>query len=368
MKTLKNLLQFIFLFLLFNGCINLKSNYNLKLTLKIEADSNELTQQEIESIQTILSKRLENYGISKRKQSIEIKGNNINIEINNIKDPQNIKNLLTTPGKLGFWETYDMANIEIFASLIDANKIIRDSLEKEKNQMVEAANNDLKAENENQMSLLDELEARGDEIKNLLNQQDLKIEYPLFSILQPNINREGLPQPGSVVGYATDTNISKVNEFLAMPQVIALFPGDMKLLWSISPVRHTVDPVSKIYELHAIKVTNVDGSAVLDESFIKEAISAYDQYSGNSYISITMDDEGAMIWRNMTRNNIDKYIAITVDDKVCTSAKVLDEISGGKTSVSGGFSEEEAKKLINILNSASLPDKLTVVNEKITSN
>jgi len=69
--------------------------------------------------------------------------------------------------------------------------------------------------------------------------------------------------PGCVIGLASFRDTAKVNEYLKMPQIRALFPRDVKFCWSQEPYKY--DESKTFYELHALKITTRDGRAPLDD-------------------------------------------------------------------------------------------------------
>jgi SecD/SecF fusion protein len=63
----------------------------------------------------------------------------------------------------------------------------------------------------------------------------------------------------------------------------------------------------------------------------------------------------------MTRKNIDKAIAIVVDELVYSAPFVNGEIEGGRADISGGFTAKEAKQLANMMSGGYLPIRLTLI-------
>jgi SecD/SecF fusion protein len=78
-----------------------------------------------------------------------------------------------------------------------------------------------------------------------------------------------------------------------------------------------------------------------------------------------MNQEGAETWRRLTSENIGKSIAITLDGFVYSFPTVQGEIAGGRSSISGSFTVEEAKDLANKLEAGKLPAPAKIVEEAI---
>ncbi|MDR1676001.1 MAG: protein translocase subunit SecF, partial [Tannerella sp.] len=63
--------------------------------------------------------------------------------------------------------------------------------------------------------------------------------------------------------------------------------------------------------------------------------------------------------------NIGSYIAIVLDDKVYSAPRVNDEITGGRSQITGHFSTEEAKDLANVLKSGKMAASVNIVQEDV---
>jgi SecD/SecF fusion protein len=144
-----------------------------------------------------------------------------------------------------------------------------------------------------------------------------------------------------------------------MDQIKVLFPLDLKFYWSKNPYRY--DPSKSLYELHAIKVTTSNKHAPLDGSVIISAKPTTGSTDSGVKIDLMMDSEGARTWAKITRENINRCIAVVYDGFVRSYPRVMSEISGGSTEIAGDFTIEEASDLANILKSGELPFELKIV-------
>jgi SecD/SecF fusion protein len=80
---------------------------------------------------------------------------------------------------------------------------------------------------------------------------------------------------------------------------------------------------------------------------------------------MTMNSEGAKTWARLTKDNVGKSIAIVLDGYVRSYPTVNGEITGGRSSISGLESVEEAKDLANILKSGKMPAPAHIIQEEI---
>ena len=294
----------------------------------------------------VLRNRIDRFGVT--QPSIQKLGNSgrILVELPGVKEPERVRKLLQGTASLEFWTTFE--NAEIAPYLAEANQLLAGILAEENAPAAEAApaaEQDIVAE---------EL---GSTEKEDANMEAYKAANPLYAVLSPVQQNSG-----ACIGYATSADTAKVNRYLAMPQVAALFPAEFRPMWGVKPVGNS----ENIYELVAIKASSRDGQAPLDGSVITNANVTYSQQTnGEPKVSMSMNAEGANVWAHLTKDNIGKQIAIVLDGTVYSYPVVNSEISGGNSEISGHFTVEEATDLVNVLKSGKLPAPTTIVQEQV---
>lgn len=110
-----------------------------------------------------------------------------------------------------------------------------------------------------------------------------------------------------------------------------------------------------------------DGTVVLSGTDIKtaEAGITQDKMGNKEYVvSLTLTDEGAKIFAEVTAANIQKRIAIVYDGEIVSNPVVNEAITGGKAYISGSASFEEAETLASTIRIGGLKLEL----EEIRSN
>ncbi len=312
----------------------------------------------------ILRTRIDRFGVT--QPNIQRLGNTgrILVELPGIKDPERVRKLLQGTANLEFWETYDNAEVQQY--LMAANAKVKE-IEDAKAVLVNESKETNKVNTENKAttdtttsSLIDKLATDTTRVDTARNANFAK-EYPLFSVLQPKMSRDGQAAPGAAIGYAHFKDTMKVNEYLNQPQVKALFPRNLRLLWTVKPI----DEKGNFYELVAIKVTSRDGQAALTGDVVTSANDEYAQGRGTAEVAMSMNAEGAHTWARLTKDNIGKCIAIVLDNYVYSYPTVQSEIKGGRSSITGNFSVTEAKDLANILKSGKMPAPARIEQETI---
>nr|WP_294859216.1 hypothetical protein [uncultured Fluviicola sp.] len=147
--------------------------------------------------------------------------------------------------------------------------------------------------------------------------------------------------------YAEEEHIPIIDSILAIPGFKSNFPKNLRFMWSFGLEESPNG--EKMYALYAVKVP--DGNkAIVDGKSIKSAETAIADYNQMPVIRISMNDQGAHDWEIMTRKNIGRPIAITIDNRVLSCPVVNDAIAGGKTEISGNFSVAEAEELAARIN------------------
>jgi preprotein translocase subunit SecD len=82
------------------------------------------------------------------------------------------------------------------------------------------------------------------------------------------------------------------------------------------------------------------------------------------YVSIEFDSRGAQIFERITRNNVNKRLAIVLDDNVYSAPQIQERISGGQAQITGSFSMEEARDLAIVLRAGSLPAPVSIIEKR----
>jgi SecD/SecF fusion protein len=332
MKTNFIIVAIITIAFSFGGC-TMKENFDYKATIVPESKKSVITLNNMKSAAQIISKRLNNSpGIQKESMKLDVTDYQISLTLSKTDTSKipSIKKIITSYARLEFWETFE--NPEIIGYLTKANNLLRE------------------------MKIVSD-------VKKSSTQYVFISQNPLFGILKPMITEKGEPLRSCMIGVASETDTAKVDSYLQMPQVKAIFPVEIKFIWSRTPYKY--DPSKGLYELHAIKVTTQDGKAPLDGSAIVSASLVTGSSKSDYKIDLTMNADGTSRWAKITRENIKRCIAVVLNGYVISYPRVQDEISGGKTEITGSFTLEEANDLVNIFKSGELPFELKIAEEQI---
>ncbi len=97
---------------------------------------------------------------------------------------------------------------------------------------------------------------------------------------------------------------------------------------------------------------------------LKKAVVQFNPNDNSPEVSLEFDDEGAKLFEDITGRNINKPVAIYLDDYPISVPNVNEKISGGKAVISGNFSIAEAKELVQRLKAGALPVPINLINQK----
>jgi SecD/SecF fusion protein len=347
------------------GTVEMKDKINFNSTneevLKI---LDEEVTTAIENAFSILRTRIDRFGVVQPNITQLATKGQILIELPGQKDPRRVRELLQGTANLEFWETYE--NSEVIGFLATANNILREMQTTplpaaEVQPSSEAVAGDTAKTSD--QALLDLIGKDTAKVTEAASREEFNVQNPLFGLLNPRVTAEGQPVPSSMVGLAAGKDTAEVNTFLKMNQIKALFPRDLRFAWSQNP--HKYDPTKTLFELHAIKVTTRDGRPPLSGDVITGARPSSGVTGSEVKVDFSMNAEGAKTWARMTRENVDRCIAVILDGYVRSYPRVVNEITGGNTEITGDFTIEEADDLANILKSGKLPAPARIISDTI---
>ena len=325
----------------------------------------------------ILRTRIDHFGVAQPNIQKIASSSRVLVELPGIKDPDRVRKLLQGTAQLEFWETYKFN--EVYQYFAEANtRLQKTTLKDEAIEELGENTDGTSTENATEAdSLIATTEADTSEsslLKQLesdtsgVSQDDENFEEyakknPLYAYLNPayvKSEKDGQFYPGqsAVMGYAAVKDTAKVNKMLR--DVNSAFPRDLKFAWASKPRVKG----SNVLELVGLKATR-DGTASMGGEVITDARQDYDN-NGRVEVSMSMDSEGAKIWKHLTGDNIGRQIAIILDDYVYSFPNVNGEIPNGQSSISGGDMQiDEAKDLANILKAGKLPARARIVEEEV---
>lgn len=318
----------------------------------------------------ILRKRIDKFGVAQPTIQKLQASERILVELPGVKDPQRVRKLLKGTAQLEFWATYsgDMTDARLLNEynrvagyLTATDEYLAARHNNNSVDSVVVADSNAVADS---VATTEQTELAGvPEAETDAQSEQYRKEHPLMSLFA---QWQGYQPYPPVVFRATEADTAAVNRMIAEGiRAGKVNAREVKYLWSVKPVEEN----SNIFELYAIKIEDYDRNtnlpkAKLDGSVITDARQDFSNTEGNE-ISMSMNSEGAHAWKNITHDNIGKCVAIVLDDQVYSAPRVNGEIAGGRSSITGNFTLDEAKDLANVLKSGKLPAPARIVQEAV---
>ena len=288
-----------------NGKVNMQST-DEEVATALAAE----VQASLDNSFNVLRTRIDRFGVVQPNiQAVEGGRGRILIELPGVTDKDRVERLLQGSANLQFWETYNAA--EIATDVLPALNELNTNLATEEN------------------------------------------EAPLFSVLQL---QQGA---NAIVGYAQAKDTAVVNNILAGAYADGTFmKEDIRFSWGVS----AADGMS-IFELYALK-TGYNGAASLEGNVIDDAKAEFAQ-NGSPCVTMKMTADAARTWAQLTKANINNDIAIVLDNAVYSAPNVSNEITGGRSEITGNFTIEQTQDLANVLRSGKLSAPMGIVDSYV---
>lgn len=288
----------------------------------------------------VLLKRIDQFGVASPSINLDANKGIINVELAGVQDAQRVRNLLQASAHLQFWEVYNIG--EIGKNIDDADKALADYL------------SGLSAD-----SLRNTAQAAADSAKLLTN------EHPLASVIHfigPQQGSDGKPQYYSAIANVEAKDTSLANQYLSMDLVKNNFPPNIKFLYGLEQKNEKSG--QRYFELYAIKTVPGTDKSKLEGEGVEDSRSDYDEH-GRPAIKMTMTPTGSRTWAKLTTDNVNRFIAIVLDDIVYSAPIVNGPIEGGNSEISGNFTVQEAQDLASILRIGRIDAPAKIVQEQI---
>jgi len=310
----------------------------------------------------ILRSRIDKFGVTQPNiQKLETAGR-ILVELPGIKNPERARKLLQSTAKLEFWETYEAR--ELFGDIQKVNEYLRETNEANNEEDLITGTSDKKDDVSDDFE--DDLfDFEGDTLESDTTQSADQFfdENPFFALMFPNVDQQtGNVREGPVLGSCNVKDTAELNSLLNEEKIKSFFPSDVKFAYEVKPY----DDEGRFVQLIALRsISKSSSEAAMEGEVVTDASQTFAEFGNNADVSMSMNKEGARKWKKLTGDNIGKSVAIVLDNYVYSFPTVQAQISGGRSSITGNFTVNEAKDLANILKSGKLPAPARIIEEAI---
>ncbi len=355
-----------------NGEIDIKSADN-----KVESYIRRSADDAFDRTFKVLRTRIDQFGVAQPNINPNKAKGTINVELPGIKDKERVRKYLQSTANLQFWELYTLQDanyssgwqrfIEVFnakyAGIKDTTKI--DTTAKPDstglNQTTAKVDTTIKGL-EDGLGNTKDTSGKTNELANSANSIEKYIQF-----FQPGRNQKGEISYPAAIGAIQIKDSAIFREYLN--EFKANFPSDAVFAYGI-PEKDAKGRSEKVIPLYALK-TYGRPNAKLEGDAISNAGQDFDQF-GKVEIRMDMKSFGAAIWKRMTEDAAgdpntqadNKPIAIVLDNIVYSAPTVINPIPNGTSTISGGYTQQEAQDLANILKAGKLPAPAKIVQEQ----
>ncbi|MEN9997400.1 MAG: hypothetical protein RI922_390 [Bacteroidota bacterium] len=294
----------------------------------VEAFLKKIAASSMDGVEKIMSKRINQFGVAQPNIQRDQVNNRLYIELPGVQDEATVAKKMVSMANLQFYETY-------FPSEIGG-------------QWQQAA-----AMSRQKEVIVDDMALVADSADSAKKAKETK-SLSSFGGTQKGLSDLVKPAGDFAMGYVSSENKMAVDAILSRGDIMALFPEDVKFMWSAELEQISEKSKEKAYTLYAIRIPE-NGKARVGGKDVKTASTGFDEGTAKITVDVSMTPEGADKWAEMTADNKGRMVAITMDDVVYSAPRVNEPITGGNTQISGNFDIEEAKDLAGLLNGGALP-------------
>ena len=164
-----------------------------------------------------------------------------------------------------------------------------------------------------------------------------------------------------------ESNVYAVNKILALPEVEDMLESTSSKFSLSNKAVEITDARGnqiKIYRLYHLEdEPELTGGVISDA---KESISGMgSDISGQPVVLVEMNSDGTKQWSRITGANINRRIAIVLDNKVHMAPNIIEKIPSGGTRIQGFADLNEAKDIAIVLRAGALPVPVQIIEERI---
>ena len=200
-------------------------------------------------------------------------------------------------------------------------------------------------------------------------------------IYEVDMNQVDFSERDSVMAGLRDVIERRVNLFgVSEPHVVSAKEGDSyRLIVELAGIKDVGEAIKMIGETPFLDFREViiDQQLITDNQqqiqfiptnltgrYVKGAQLDFDSTTGAPKVNIQFNDEGAKIFEELTVRNVGKPLAIFLDNNLIEMPVVQEKISGGRAQITGKFTRDEAKKMVERFNAGALPAAIKIISQQ----
>lgn len=291
----------------------------------------------------VLRTRIDRFGVVAPNIQRLDRAERILIELPGIKEPERVRKLLQGNANLEFWKTYNVTQLGNYFRELDVRSTEYINAQKSTDTFSDTT----------QLIQNDSLIATQTATNNkhaITKNFTQCFSQPYFAMGNTS---------GPIVGTVSKLDTANVNFLLHKYK--ELFPSDVQFRWGFKPT----DDHETYFELFALRGDGSKHGPALTGDVVTGARADQGQRGSAWEVSMTMNSSGSSRWATITGAEKGNSVAILLDGYVYSYPRVNDKIEGGRSSITGNFTPEEAKDLENVLKSGKMRAGVRIVQEDI---
>jgi preprotein translocase subunit SecD len=303
------------------------------------------TEKAVDRAVEIVRNRVDQYRVS--EPNIQKQGSRrIIVELPGVKDENEVRQLLQGTAKLEFKLLKDPTIV--YKIMLSIDDFLTGKVEGDTTATAEKKSGQEKQKPSDALSELTGGQTTSGASDTTKEAQFLK-DHPFISFVRPD------QQNGE--GFVEAKDRDRVIRLLARPEIQKLLPSDFQFLWSNKTV--TDRGGVQFYTLYGVKsIPELTGGVVVN------AQASVDPEDNRPIVNMEMNSDGAREWARITGANINKRIAIALDNAVYSAPNVQQKITGGRSRITGMESANEARLLEIVLKAGALPAPVKIIEQR----
>lgn len=160
---------------------------------------------------------------------------------------------------------------------------------------------------------------------------------------------------GDAVFVVATADVPSIDQYLAMPAVQSALPRNAVLRWGTANDT-TLQGYRYLYLL--------DSEPLITGAYLEDAQAQRDPQMGQPMVTFEFDRRGGRIFERGTGANVNKLMAIVLDDEVVSAPNIVTQIGMRGQITMAGSSMQEASDLALVLRAGALPAPIEIIEEQ----
>jgi SecD/SecF fusion protein len=327
----------------------------------------------------ILNTRIDQFGVAQPNINPDPNRGTISVDMPGIQDKERVRKNLQSSANLQFWEVYNIQELAQGIDKADATfftmmggKAAVDTTKKDTTArtVIDSAGKKIpdtlktKDTTGKKLSDLDKtpgVDTSGKKLPAASPADELKKHlYGYIQFFQP-YKRDNKTIFPAAIGSVAIRDSAIVRSYLESDALRGNFPSQLVWMYGIEE-KDDKGKKSKRLPLYAIKTFGRD-KAKIEGDAISTARMDYGQ-SGRAEVLMDMTSRGSTAWATLTEQNVNKPIAIALDNIIYSAPNVEGKIDGGTSRITGNFTVQDAQDLANIIKGGKLSAPAKIVHEE----